>query len=56
MSGNRAGALTILLDTEEQFHDTSDEDLAGEKRPTHIARSHEDVQRILTKEVLLVGL
>lgn len=50
--GNRAGALTILLDQERRW--AAPEDLPGEQRPTWIARSLADVQAVLTEHVQLV--
>ncbi|KAI3426065.1 hypothetical protein D9Q98_008033 [Chlorella vulgaris] len=50
--GNRAGALTILLDEERRWD--SAEQLQGEERPHFIARTLQDVQQLLEQQVELV--
>lgn len=50
--GNRAGALTILLDQEGRWG--APEELPGEERPHWIARSLADVQAVLSERVELL--
>jgi hypothetical protein len=50
--GNRAGALTILLDEQQRWE--APEQLQGEERPHFIARTLREVQDILQKAVELV--
>ena len=48
--GNRAGATTILLDTEGVFKDTS---LDRELQPHYVARSMQDIAEILQAKIVL---
>jgi hypothetical protein len=50
--GNRAGALTILLDEKSQWG--SPEELQGEERPHFIARSLHEVQQVLAERLELL--
>ena len=50
--GNRAGALTILLDEKSQW--SSPEELHGEERPHFIARSLQEVQQVLAEQLELL--
>lgn len=50
--GNRAGALTILLDEARQWGGV--EELPGEERPTFIARSLHEVKQVLEQQLQLV--
>ncbi|KAL4436652.1 hypothetical protein ABPG75_003791 [Micractinium tetrahymenae] len=50
--GNRAGALTILLDEHHRWH--SAEALQGEERPHFLARSLADVQAVLQQRIQLL--
>ena len=51
--GNRAGAATILLDTEGQYEGLEDAALGGERRPKFFARSLEEVAAVLLEQVEL---
>ena len=51
MCGNRAGALTILLDERGAWNHASE--LQGEERPTFLVRSLQEVQRVLETELEL---
>lgn len=53
-SGRRAGAWTILLDTEDRYEDEG-AGLPAEHQPNFYATSLADVQRILESELLLTG-
>lgn len=44
VSGRRAGAYTILLDTEDKYAAADDAQLPGEMRPDALARSLAQVQ------------
>lgn len=50
--GNRAGALTILLDEDKRWG--AAEELQGEERPHFLARTLADVQRVLAEQVQLL--
>lgn len=52
VSGNRAGAWTILLDTE-GTHRERGQGLEGDLRPHFYAASMQEVQQILTTELQL---
>lgn len=54
MSGRRAGAWTILLDTEDRYEDKGAE-LPEEQQPNFYATSLQDVQNILAAQFRLVG-
>ncbi|KAF5834840.1 HAD-like domain-containing protein [Dunaliella salina] len=51
--GNRAGALTVLLDYN-GMHNYEEQDLQGELRPTFLVRSLPELQDLLRKEFQLV--
>ena len=56
VSGNRAGCVTILLDTEQRFHGPAADTALlqeAEHRPVYIAGSMADVHRILFEELQL---
>lgn len=50
--GNRAGALTILLDEHQRW--PAADALQGEERPHFIARSLHEVKEVLQQEVRLI--
>ena len=50
--GNRAGALTILLDEHHRW--PAADALAGEERPHYLARSLHEVKEVLQQEVRLI--
>ena len=51
VSGRRAGAYTILLDTSHAYQAANNAQLAGELRPDAVARSLEEVQTQLSSLV-----
>jgi hypothetical protein len=50
--GNRAGAVTILLDEQQRWRNPAE--LPGEQRPHFVARSLREVQQVLQQELVLV--
>lgn len=48
--GNRAGAVSVLLDTEGRYNGIDDPSLAGECRPAVLVRSLAEFQQLLLTE------
>lgn len=54
VAGNRAGALTILLDTEQRYSGREDGRLAGEQQPDYYVTSLQEAAQVLQQQVLLL--